>query len=161
MLVQQASLFVHLAQVVVHVSRSLAHTAGASSPPDPLGTQLCRSTTISIRHPKPPSLYALSCFPAILMIASFGDTLRKLSVGRQPLRLHRELAYGKVGLLLTGTPLAEGCAPDLHHRLIGAGALKSISCPRRGPTYSPASVAKSTIANDAAGTLSLRHHLLT
>jgi hypothetical protein len=37
----------------------LAYPLRASSPPDPLGAPLCRSTTIPIRHPKPPSLYRL------------------------------------------------------------------------------------------------------
>ena len=47
-LVQQARLFVHLAQVLVHVSRGLTYTARASSPPDLLGTPLRPPTTLSI-----------------------------------------------------------------------------------------------------------------
>jgi hypothetical protein len=39
----------------------------------------------------------------------------------------RKLADGKVHLLLAGARLAEGYAPDLHHRLMEAGALRLAS----------------------------------
>jgi hypothetical protein len=38
-------------------------------------------------------------------------------------RLQGKLAYGEVRLLLAGARLAEGYAPDLHHRPMGAGVI--------------------------------------
>ena len=39
----------------------------------------------------------------------------------------RKLTYGEVRLLLAGTPLAEGHAPDFHHCQAGAGAIRLAS----------------------------------
>jgi hypothetical protein len=48
--VQLARPFVHPPQALVHVPRGLARQPRVSSPFDPLSPQLCRLTTISIRH---------------------------------------------------------------------------------------------------------------
>jgi hypothetical protein len=47
-LVQQACLFAHPAQVLVHVPRGLARPLRAYPPLDLLGTPLCPPTTLSI-----------------------------------------------------------------------------------------------------------------
>jgi len=57
---------VHLAQAFVHAPRSSAHAARASPPPNPPGTLLRTSITISLRHAHPFSL-TLKQLPLILL----------------------------------------------------------------------------------------------
>ena len=66
---------------------------------------------------------------AALALARFDDTPRRtLGLGdSNPCGCVVSLAYGKVRLLLAGTLLAEGYAPDLRHRLMWAGMLRLAS----------------------------------
>jgi hypothetical protein len=66
---------------------------------------------------------------AALALARFDDTPRRtLGLGdSNPYGCMVSLTYGKVRLLLAGTLLAEGYAPDLRHRLMWARMLRLAS----------------------------------
>jgi hypothetical protein len=66
---------------------------------------------------------------AALALARFDDTPRRtLGLGdSNPCGCMVSLTYGKVRLLLAGTLLAEGYAPDLRHRLMWARMLRLAS----------------------------------
>jgi len=49
------------------------------------------------------------------------------SLAAEALRLLHELAYGEVRLLLSGARFAEGQAPNLHYRLMGARVVRLAS----------------------------------